>query len=99
MKNRLGKDGVEETGIRVSRVWSYANEQGRVVWHNASTHGVGRSIKLSDCQVIGDSNAFSNRIYVRDIRIRIFGRAILRRVVREIARSVSTSSMRVCIVV
>ena len=91
--------GVEETGIRVNRFGVTRIEQGRVVWHNASTHGVGRSIKISDCQVMGDSNAFSNRIYVRDIRIRIFGRAILRRVVREIARSVSTSSMRVCIIV
>ena len=39
----MGKDGVEETGIRVNRVGVTRIEQGRVVWHNASTHGVGRS--------------------------------------------------------
>ena len=47
---------------------------------------------------MGKSQA-SNSIYSRDIRIRIFGRAILRRFVREVALSVSASNSRVGIVV
>jgi hypothetical protein len=41
----------------------------------------------------------SNSVYLRNIRIRIFGRAIFGRLVREVARAVSTSCMRVSIVV
>ena len=60
-----------------------------------------RSISLRQAcprQVKGKSKA-SNRIYVGDIRIRIFGRAILRCLIRQVARSVSASCMRVGIVV
>ena len=59
--------GVEETGIRVNRFGVTRIEQGRVVWHNASTHGVGRSIKISDCQVMGDQNIQFNQIQFNPI--------------------------------
>lgn len=41
----------------------------------------------------------SNSIYLRDIRIRIFGRAVLGRFVREVTRAVSTTGLGVFIVV
>ena len=52
-----------------------------------------RTLRLRRChnQVNGKSNA-SNSIYLRDIRTRIFGCAILRRLIREVARAVSTST-------
>ena len=52
-----------------------------------------RTLRLRRChnQVNGKSNA-SNSIYLRDIRTRIFCRAILRRLIREVARAVSTST-------
>ena len=52
-----------------------------------------RTLRLRRChnQVNGKSNA-SNSIYLRDIRTRIFGCAILRRLIREVARAVSSST-------
>ena len=52
-----------------------------------------RTLRLRRChnQVNGKSNA-SNSIYLRDIRTRIFCCAILRRLIREVARAVSTST-------
>ena len=52
-----------------------------------------RTLRLRRChnQVNGKSNA-SNSIYLRDIRTRIFGCAILRSLIREVARAVSTST-------
>ena len=52
-----------------------------------------RTLRLRRChnQVNGKSNA-SNSIYLRDIRTRIFGCAILRRLIREVARAISTST-------
>ena len=52
-----------------------------------------RTLRLRRChnQVNGKSNA-SNSIYLRDIRTRIFCCAILRRLIREVARAISTST-------
>ena len=50
------------------------------------------------CQVKGKSKACSKRIDLRDIRIRIFSRAILSRLHRQVARAVSASCVRVIVV-
>ena len=50
------------------------------------------------CQVKGRSKAASQRIDLRDIRIRIFSRAILSRLHRQVARAVSASCVRVIVV-
>ena len=51
------------------------------------------TLRLRRChnQVNGKLNAASNSIYLRDIRTRIFCCAILRRLIREVARTVSSS--------
>ena len=80
-------------------VESYTSNEDWFEWTNAAKHHWGGAGGESESrQVIGESQA-SNRVYSRDIRIRIFGRAILRRFVRAVALSVSASNSRVGIVV
>ena len=89
----------EQAGFNVS---FNANEQGVVLGARAQQAAESlvdwRSGTAASSQVKGNAKA-SKSVYLRDIRIRIFGRAFLVCIHRQVARAVPHSCVRVGIVI